>query len=481
LLASSRHDFEDLPVFVIDEPSASELDDGISIELPPTKDGLYWIHVHIADPTVYIHPNHTLAKQAEKLVESRYWLQRTNPVFPTQLIQATHLGSDIDPAHGLNVMTFSAFVDPQGDISDYRVRAGKVRKVHVLPYDGVDAGMGFEASQPSFPLGGSAPPTPEFTLSESHKPYLSGLAEVVRRVKGRRSRDGIFEVAKPILGVRVSPTQLPLNPPRLTQPLLYSGFPSMEYQVSDHIFFSAGSRGMVSECAKLAGEVASRWFRDNNVPALRRVMDPFESSIPGAVDNLHLQRDKAGFVEETILKRAAIIFPTTELSTELKGHALLGIKDGNGYCRVTSPLRRYIDLLHHWQIKHKLLGGTVDTFPFTKQDLRERALPYQLSEKECSLYQKRQMKYWALRILRDRLERRREQGIEDTFPCTVYGTVVWDGVNRRFKLQVLAKTLAIQGFLSQNHPSCPEIGTVIQAKVKNIELGLNSFVEFEPV
>jgi hypothetical protein len=55
---SMRRDFGDIPVYVIDSPTAHELDDGISIE--ETPDGV-WVHAHIADPSHLIPPNHPLS------------------------------------------------------------------------------------------------------------------------------------------------------------------------------------------------------------------------------------------------------------------------------------------------------------------------------------------------------------------------------------------------------------------------------------
>ncbi|EEB95282.1 hypothetical protein MPER_05769 [Moniliophthora perniciosa FA553] len=46
-LESLRHDFGNLPVYVIDDLTASELDDGVSIESVLGEPGSYWVHVHI--------------------------------------------------------------------------------------------------------------------------------------------------------------------------------------------------------------------------------------------------------------------------------------------------------------------------------------------------------------------------------------------------------------------------------------------------
>ena len=46
-----RHDLGNLPISVVDDAGAEELDDGLSIEPVPNEPGSAWIHIHIADPT----------------------------------------------------------------------------------------------------------------------------------------------------------------------------------------------------------------------------------------------------------------------------------------------------------------------------------------------------------------------------------------------------------------------------------------------
>ncbi|KAG9043471.1 hypothetical protein FS837_009503 [Tulasnella sp. UAMH 9824] len=63
-----RHDWGDMPAYVIDSESAEELDDGISVV--PANDGTnsFWVHVHIADPTALLRPDDPLSKIAQKRI-----------------------------------------------------------------------------------------------------------------------------------------------------------------------------------------------------------------------------------------------------------------------------------------------------------------------------------------------------------------------------------------------------------------------------
>ena len=70
IVESFRHDFGDIVAYTIDDADTADVDDGISIEDITNPDGSVstWVHVHVADPTRYIHPNHSLAKFARRQV-----------------------------------------------------------------------------------------------------------------------------------------------------------------------------------------------------------------------------------------------------------------------------------------------------------------------------------------------------------------------------------------------------------------------------
>ncbi|KAJ3318642.1 hypothetical protein HDU76_000773, partial [Blyttiomyces sp. JEL0837] len=81
--AEIRRDFGDMPVYVIDSPTAHELDDGISIE--HKDNGETWIHVHIADPTSELPPSHPLAFLAQLRGNTVYLPERHYPMIPDSL------------------------------------------------------------------------------------------------------------------------------------------------------------------------------------------------------------------------------------------------------------------------------------------------------------------------------------------------------------------------------------------------------------
>jgi hypothetical protein len=122
-------------VFVIDSPGAHELDDGISVE--PIYEGSqikdYWIHVHVADPTSYLTPDHPLSLIAQTNVSSVYLAERHCPMIPDQLNQSLFsLKKDA------RALTFSIRLSTSGEISEYKIRPTILKDVQITSYDKVD-------------------------------------------------------------------------------------------------------------------------------------------------------------------------------------------------------------------------------------------------------------------------------------------------------------------------------------------------------
>jgi exoribonuclease-2 len=75
-------------------------------------------------------------------------------------------------------------------------------------------------------------------------------------------------------------------------------------------------------------------------------------------------------------------------------HAGLGLEM---YTQATSPIRRYSDLLTHFQLKAHLRG---DIPPFSAEQLRDVMQSVTASAQEISLVERQTNRYWALEYLR---------------------------------------------------------------------------------
>lgn len=108
------------------------------------------------------------------------------------------------------------------------------------------------------------------------------------------------------------------------------------------------SRDLVREAMLMAGEAAAIFALQNGIPA------PFvsqEASLP--TDASLLQSNEASLAVRYALRRS---LKRSQTSASPAPHAGVGLA---AYCRVTSPLRRYLDLVVHQQLRAWLRGDDV--------------------------------------------------------------------------------------------------------------------------
>jgi exoribonuclease-2 len=86
--------------------------------------------------------------------------------------------------------------------------------------------------------------------------------------------------------------------------------------------------------------------------------------------------------------------PRSEMGITPARHATLGLE---GYSQVTSPIRRYTDLLAHFQIKAHLRG---DPLPFSSAEITELTQGASSAAYEAVLVERQTKRYWALEYLR---------------------------------------------------------------------------------
>lgn len=353
---SVRHDFGDLPVYVIDDFGAKELDDGVSIQEIPLEPASYWIHVHVADPTLVLPPTHRYAQQAFRQSTSLYFVHETVPLIPPT-VPVGGVGSEATLGKPEKVMTFSFKIDRHGEIKDYKVRAGIVKNVKTLKYDDVDTVLGTYTQNGgyTFPFGGES--SRSFTPTQFNPDEIKDLKRlysVAQRLVKRRVENGVIASNTQAAEIKATPHPLLPNPSILSERIISTGFPKLVYSVGAVKQSELGARRLVAECMKAAARVASRFFRDRGIPATRRSAGRMVATDADFADLLN-ERDADGFVPYQSLVQRNATYPHAEYTLRPAGHWQLGVPEGEGYCRVTSPLRRFGDLLAHWQIKHALV------------------------------------------------------------------------------------------------------------------------------
>ncbi|KAK1757505.1 mitochondrial protein cyt-4 [Echria macrotheca] len=356
-LESIRRDFVGSTVYCIDSESTADVDDGISLER--AAKGQYWIHVHVADPASRISPNSRLARLAQAESQSSYLPGYERGMFQSQAVPEAFSLAPNRPS-----LTFSAKVSESGEIVDYTVTPGWVRNVVYITPEAVstitedDDGPSrrtevFEVGElPSSP----AKPTREMTrpedLSAEQQEDLRTLERLAHALHRVRLENGATPAFPPRLAVDVA-----FDSVKVAESNTYNGFVESEGDPYIRLSYGPGSGSLlVSSIMQLAGEVAARWCHERNIPIPYRVQKFAEKNMKPLrrfADEVLYPQLRAGRTPSQEDHQMLLALAGETVNSTTPGYNFsMGLSK---YAKVTSPLRRYADLLAHWQIEAAIL------------------------------------------------------------------------------------------------------------------------------
>jgi len=303
------------------------------------------------------------------------------------------------------VLTFGFKVDGEGNMADYDVKAGFIRNVTSVDYDSVDEPLEPEVSSLA------AHSRHRETLQLPRVPVLeTNDVENIRLIYNfiRRYRKRSRQILNPfVFSVPLTNLIVPARPPygapttSALNPLYYRGFPNLSYVVSSQKVLERGSRLIIAECMKAASRVASRWFSAKGVPMLRRsARPPIALEDSRDLEKLEALMDEDGFVDHAEYLKVKLHIPPVQSLLHPAMHWSMGIPEGEGYVRVTSPLRRYNDLVAHWQIKDVLLRPTARSRLFTPGWLTSYATEVLAQERLWKHSELSRCTHWALMYIK---------------------------------------------------------------------------------
>ena len=387
----------DIPAFAIDSASTEFIDDAVSIE-PGNKPSEWWMHVHVADPTSRIHPRSELARHAESLPLT-VWM----PLHHTSMIPYEWVGDLFSLGEGKICLTFSALLGEDGEILETEVTPGILGETVYMTPDqsnhAVDPNYSPLKDETKFAVGGhdgSEVPTRTLTpaegLSHEHLKILQRTDEIAAKRKQFLLKHGAVPGFPPKAEVKGM--------------LLDSGNgngetdsrsddPYIELRMSSTSSASPDYSPLVHQSMLTGCEAAAKWCAERNIP------------IPYLSHKYVKESDYPKVME----KLSSTIYPALSVSRSFSsklwmalvnmiGWQTLGTTPGRFifhgqemYAKVTSPLRRYSDMLCHWQIHGWLkqidsrsspaLAGSpsqasvvdLDKLPFLRDELDDEILP----------------------------------------------------------------------------------------------------------
>ncbi|MBD1864443.1 RNB domain-containing ribonuclease [Trichocoleus desertorum] len=332
-----RLDLTGLKVYTIDDESTREIDDGVSLEY--LEDGRQKLWIHIADPTRWIVPGDDLDLEARRRSTTIYLPTGIIPMFPPEL--ATGPMSLIQ-GKICYALSFGVILDESGAIADYQIQTSLIKPTYRLTYEDVDEML---------ELG---------VLGESE---LQAIASWAKRRQTWRHSQGAISINMPESSIKVHDDEITIEVLEVSQ-----------------------SRQLVAEMMILAGEVAARYGQAHNLAIPFR--NQTQPELPPEEELLQLP---AGPVRSCAIRRC---MPRSEMSITPARHASLGL---DTYTQVTSPIRRYTDLLAHFQIKAHLRGTPL---PFSVEEMKELLMSVGAVAQEATSVERQTNRYWGLEYLR---------------------------------------------------------------------------------
>jgi exoribonuclease-2 len=336
-LDTNRLDLTHLKVYTIDDESTTEIDDGLSWEVLP--DGRERLWVHIADPTRLLMPDDELDLEARKRGSTVYLPTGMIPMFPEVLATGP---MSLVQGKVCCALSFGVILNQVGSVEDYCIHTGLIKPTYRLTYEDVDEML---------------------QLGVQAEPEIEAIANWAKIRKNWRYGQGAISINMPEAMIKVKDDDINID-----------------------ILDDSLSRQLVAEMMILAGEVAARYGQTHNIPLPFRGQP--QPELPPEEELLQLP---AGFVRSCAMRRC---MPKSEMSITPVRHAGLGL---DTYTQATSPIRRYSDLLTHFQLKAHLRG---EGLPFSAEQLKEVMMTVSSATQEATMVERQTNRYYALEYLR---------------------------------------------------------------------------------
>jgi len=358
---AGRRDLRDLKMVTIDDETAKDFDDAVSLE--ETEEGNLRLGVHIADVSYYVRTGKPLDREALKRGTSIYLVDRVIHMLPPALSE--NLCSLQAEKDRLAVSVFMD-IDSSGDLVAADYTTSVIRVAERLTYQQVETYLKKEKDKSIF----------KDTAVPEMIDRMDDLAAVLRR---RRADRGTLDLNLPEARIITDDDGIPQAIEKRTM---------------------GRSESLIEEFMIYCNETVASYLNENEVPCVYRVHAvPTEEKLLMLRETLTLMNIKAAknikvlkpkhlnkLLEDTKgepnerLVRYLVLrsLPQARYSAANDGHFGLA---STGYCHFTSPIRRYPDLMVHRILKQHLDGG-ITPEKISRLQTRLPGIAEQSSERE---------------------------------------------------------------------------------------------------
>ena len=294
------------------------------------------IGVHISNVTSVIESSSYLDKEALKRGETIYLAEGNISMFPSEVVDKLLTLSEKNMRKAVSL--FVTF-DADFNISNYEFIQTKIKVKRNISYK--------EANE-------------SFLKSQQGKRLL----EIAKVLREKRIKNGAVILQLPTMKISV-------DDDTVKSVSIYS--------------MTTDAHNIIAEFMILLNNLAGRYFAENKIPAI------FRSQIENTSEDINS------------LDRESDLFPTqvikflrpTKITTIAEPHKFLGI---DAYVQISSPIRRYLDLVLQRQLV-SCLNGTGPIYSNTA--LEKIYSQTEMAVKEKRLIEKSRERYWVLKYLSD--------------------------------------------------------------------------------
>jgi exoribonuclease II len=329
---TQREDLTGLDIFTVDSLLTRDYDDALSAR--DLEGGLVEVGIHIADAAEFVSPGDPLDLEAESRASSIYLPDDRICMLPPLLSEG--ICSLKAGADRLGI-SFLLKVDAEANIIESRIVPSIIRIREQLTYEDVTS-----------------------RIEEDR--HLKTLHQLALKLRQRRLDKGAIILPLPEIQVYV-------NSVGMIQVSCYDK--------------ETPSQILVSEWMIAANAAAGDYLAERGIPAIFR----------GQAEC----RQETEFVQTEFelfkVYRQRRLFSRASLDTEPKPHCSLAIPN---YTTVTSPIRRYADLVVQRQLKHALVNGSA---LYSKEELEQLIIQISAVQAKIFLIQRKWTRYWILKYI----------------------------------------------------------------------------------
>jgi len=376
--AKTRRDFRSLSAFAIDDEGTLEVDDAISVK--QLDDGRVELYVHIADATKFISPKDNMNESAMDRVSSIYLPDKHIPMLPCDLsVDVLSLSEE----HENDVLTFIATINTEGTVEDCQVVPSKISRVHRWTYDHFDDQLKKATSHCDQQDQRSTNSTDDQLIQLKSLLQVANVRLKHRLMKGAQkvSQKGASDMSSTV----TFDTQ------------------SNDIQLRPKIH-TRHSRRIVEEFMIVANEVSAKFAAQNNITIpFRGTHGSQNEPSPHTEEEINkIINTKPIFSAEDLIARMKETgFRVDQASQDKRStgaamfssprpHHALGV---SAYTFATSPLRRYIDLLVHHQLKCWIRGNE----PLTWEEIQNQLSRVEPKQRQIFSLQRESAQFWTLK------------------------------------------------------------------------------------